>query len=149
MRRYRQFAYLLILTCLLTSCGEANTDKSLVEAGCSKEQSIQVKAHISSQIDAISGGNWQRAYSLASDSFRSAVTLEEFKQVIGKQYLFLILNDGFGFGKCQLTEQGINQIVNIDFQGKNHILSYEVSVIDDQLGVVSANEITLTPAQQT
>jgi hypothetical protein len=41
---------------------------------------------------------------------------------------------------CTNTDQGINQIVVIDFQGKKRTLSYDLTLIDERLGVVAANE---------
>jgi len=139
MGKLRVFISAVIFTLLITSCAPAVVEEKL--GSCSTEQGVAIKDHISKQINAIADGDWQRAYDYAAPSFKQAITLTEFKQVISKQYLFLIFNNGINFGECKNTEQGINQIVNIDFQGKNHILSYDLTLTDKRLGVVAANEI--------
>ena len=122
MGKLRVFISAVIFTLLITSCAPAVVEEKL--GSCSTEQGVAVKDHISKQINAIADGDWQRAYDYAAPSFKQAITLTEFKQVISKQYLFLIFNNGINFGECKNTDQGINQIVYIDFQG-NHRLTIE------------------------
>ena len=105
-----------------------------------QDRSLVVKKHISNQINAISDGNWQRAYGYAAASFQESVSIELFKALITKQYKFLISNDGITFGQCNNTDQGINQIVEINFQGKKRTLSYDLTLIGERLGVVAATE---------
>jgi len=99
-----------------------------------------VKKHISNQINAISDGDWPRAYGYAATSFQESISIDLFKELISKQYKFLISNDGLTFGQCTNTDQGINQIVEIDFQGKKRTLSYDLTFIGERLGVVAATE---------
>jgi hypothetical protein len=110
---------------------------------CSDQQSVVVENHISKQIDAIANSNWQSAYSYAAASFQASVSLEQFKQIINRQYLYLIFNEGFTFSECKNTAQGINQIVVVDFQGKKRTLSYDLTLIAERLGVVAATEISV------
>jgi len=110
---------------------------------CSDQQSVVVENHISKQIDAIANSNWQSAYSYAAASFQASVSLEQFKQIINRQYLYLIFNEGFTFSECKNTAQGINQIVVVDFQGKKRTLSYDLTLIAERLGVVAATEIVV------
>jgi len=107
---------------------------------CSDQQSVVVENHISEQIDAIADSDWPRAYEYAAASFQKSVSLDQFKRVINRQYLYLIFNEGFTFGECTNTDQGINQIVEIDFQGKKRTLSYDLTLIGERLGVVAATE---------
>ena len=139
MGKLRVLISVIIFTLLVTSCSPAVVEEKL--GSCSTEQGVTVKDHISKQINAIADGDWQRAYDYAAPSFKQAITLTEFKQVISKQYLFLIFNNGINFGECKNTDQGINQIVYIDFQGKKRTLSYDLTLTDKRLGVVAANEI--------
>jgi hypothetical protein len=127
-----------ISTLLISSCAPAAVEETL--GSCSKDRSVVVKKHISNQINAISDGNWQRAYSYAAASFQESVSIDLFKALITKQYKFLISNDGLTFGMCTNTDQGINQIVEIDFKGKKRTLSYDLTLIDERLGVVAATE---------
>ena len=107
------------------------------------KESAVVENHISKQIDAIANSNWQSAYSYAAASFQASVSLEQFKQVINRQYLYLIFNEGFTFSECKNTAQGINQIVVVDFQGRKRTLSYDLTLIAERLGVVAATEISV------
>ena len=127
-----------ISTLLISSCAPTAVEETL--GSCSKDRSVVVKKHISNQINAISDGDWQRAYSYAAASFQESVSIDLFKALITKQYKFLISNDGLTFGMCTNTDQGINQIVEIDFKGKKRTLSYDLTLIDERLGVVAATE---------
>jgi outer membrane murein-binding lipoprotein Lpp len=139
MEKVKALVVAVITTLLISGCSSPVVEEKL--GSCSAEQGVTVKDHISKQINAIADGDWQRAYDYAAPSFKQAITLTEFKQVISKQYLFLIFNNGINFGECKNTDQGINQIVYIDFQGKKRTLSYDLTLTDKRLGVVAANEI--------
>jgi hypothetical protein len=138
MVKVKVLIIIAISTLLISSCAPAAVEETL--GSCSKDRSVVVKKHISNQINAISDGNWQRAYSYAAASFQESVSIDLFKALITKQYKFLISNDGLTFGMCTNTDQGINQIVEIDFQGKKRTLSYDLTLIDERLGVVAATE---------
>lgn len=147
MRNLKVIICLVISALLLGSCSSPSPELDLSQ--CTPQQSQEIKNHITKQIDAIAQGNWPLAYSLSAKSFQEAISLDQFKQVISQQYLFLIFNDGFGFGKCAKSDTGFNQVVSVDFQGKKRELSYELSLIDDRLGVLSANEIQALNSQVT
>jgi len=138
MEKVKILIVIAISALLLSSCAPAAVEETL--GSCSKDRRVVVKKHISNQINAISDGNWQRAYSFAAASFQESVSIDLFKELITKQYKFLISNDGITFGQCTNTDEGINQIVEIDFQGKKRTLSYDLTLIDEQLGVVAATE---------
>jgi hypothetical protein len=138
MEKVKFLVLCLITTLLISSCSSPAVVEKLGK--CSNQQSLVVENHIGSQIDALADNNWQRAYSFAAASFQESVSLEQFKQVINRQYLYLIFNEGFTFGDCKNTAQGINQIVVVDFQGRKRTLSYDLTLIDERLGVVAATE---------
>jgi hypothetical protein len=138
MEKVKVLIVTIITTLLLSSCAPTSVEETL--GSCSKDRSVVVKKHINNQINAISDGNWQRAYGYAAASFQESVSLELFEALISKQYKFLISNDGITFGECTNTDQGINQIVEIDFQGKKRTLSYDLTLIGERLGVVAATE---------
>ena len=141
MEKVKFLVFALITTLLISSCSSPAVVKKL--GSCSTQQSSVVENHISSQIDAIADNDWQRAYSFAAASFQESVSLAQFKQVINRQYLYLIFNEGFTFGECKNTAQGINQIVVVDFQGRKRTLSYDLTLIAERLGVVAATEISV------
>jgi hypothetical protein len=138
MEKVKVLIVAVITSLLISSCSSPVIEETL--GSCSKDRSVVVKKHIKNQINAISDGNWQRAYGYAAASFQESVSLELFEGLISKQYKFLISNDGLTFGQCTNTDQGINQIVEIDFQGKKRTLSYDLTLIGERLGVVAATE---------
>lgn len=142
MEKVKALVVAVITTLLISGCSSPVVAEKL--GSCSKERRVVVKNHITKQINALSDGDWQRAYDYAAASFQASVSLNLFKALISKQYLFLISNDGFTFGDCTNTEQGINQIVLVDFQARKRTLSYDLTLIDNRLGVVAANEIKQT-----
>jgi hypothetical protein len=141
MQKVKFLVISLITTVLISSCSSPAVVEKL--GSCSDQQSAVVENHISKQIDAIANSNWQSAYSYAAASFQASVSLEQFKQVINRQYLYLIFNEGFTFSECKNTAQGINQIVVVDFQGRKRTLSYDLTLIAERLGVVAATEIVV------
>jgi hypothetical protein len=138
MEKVKVLTVAVITSLLISSCSSPVMEETL--GSCSNERRAVVKNHISKQINAISDSDWQRAYSFAAASFQESVSLELFEALISKQYKFLISNDGITFGECTNTDQGINQIVEIDFQGKKRTLSYDLTLIGERLGVVAATE---------
>ena len=100
-----------------------------------------MKNHITQQINALTNFEWEKAYRYSALSFQNAVPLTLFKQTIKTQYVFLVFNDGFGFGSCQVTNNNFNQIVTIDYHGEKHVLAYGLTLVDKVLGVISANEV--------
>ena len=138
MEKVKVLIVTAITTLLTASCAPAAIEETL--GSCSKDRSVVVKKHINNQIMAISDGDWPRAYGYAATSFQESISIDLFKELISKQYKFLISNDGLTFGQCTNTDLGINQIVEIDFQGKKRTLSYDLTLIDDRLGVVAATE---------
>jgi hypothetical protein len=141
MQKVKFLVISLITTVLISSCSSPAVVEKL--GSCSDQQSAVVENHISKQINAIANSNWQSAYSYAAASFQASVSLEQFKQVINRQYLYLIFNEGFTFSECKNTAQGINQIVVVDFQGRKRTISYDLTLIAERLGVVAATEISV------
>jgi len=112
---------------------------------CSAKQKSLIQSHITGQINALAKSDWESAYNYSALSFQKAVPLDLFKEIIKSQYVFLVFNDGFGFGSCKVTKSGFNQVATIDYHGVKHVLSYELTLADKRLGVVAANEVKVTP----
>ena len=108
---------------------------------CTQKQKNATKKHINEQIDALSRSDWEGAYSYAAKSFKISISLELFKEIIYRQYTFLINHDGIGFGNCKTNGVSFNQIVNIYDNGSVRTLSYDLIMSRNRLGVVAANEI--------
>ena len=141
MQKVKASIYVVISSLFISSCSSPVMETKL--GSCSDQQSIVVENHISEQIDAIADSDWPRAYEYAAASFQKSVSLDQFKRVINRQYLYLIFNEGFTFGECKNTAQGISQIVVVDFQGRKRTLSYDLTLIAERLGVVAATEISV------
>jgi hypothetical protein len=107
---------------------------------CSQAEKINVKNHITKQINALGHSNWKSAYSYAAFSFQKTVPLYYFESIIKSQYPYLMANDGFTFGGCRNTPNGINQFVNISYQGAKLILLYGLTVEGKRLGIIGASE---------
>ena len=133
-------ALLAILLCSNQPASDAYAKVSV----CSQKQKTTVVNHITKQINAITKNDWKSAYNLSSASFRKAVSIDIFTQTIKSQYVFLIFNDGLGFGSCLSSKESISQIVTVDYRGVKRTLSYGLSIVNKRLGVDSANEI-VTP----
>ena len=144
MQKVKVLIGVVITSLLISSCSSPVKEAKL--GNCSDQQSVVVENHISEQIDAIADSDWPRAYEYAAASFQKSVSLEQFKRVITRQYLYLIFNEGFTFGECKNNAQGINQIVVVDFQGRKRTLSYDLTLIGERLGVVAATEIEQSDA---
>jgi len=141
MQKVKASIYVVISSLFISSCSSPVMETKL--GSCSDQQSVVVENHISEQIDAIADSDWPRAYEYAAASFQKSVSLDQFKRVINRQYLYLIFNEGFTFGECKNTAQGINQIVVVDFQGRKRTISYDLTLIAERLGVVAATEIVV------
>ena len=139
MEKVKALVVAVITTLLISGCSSPAVVEKL--GSCSDQQSLVVENHISKQIGAISDGDWQRAYSFAAASFQEVISIDQFEEVINKQYFYLIFNDGFTFGECTNTEEGINQIVLVNYQERVRTLSYDLTLIAGRLGVVAASQI--------
>jgi hypothetical protein len=139
MEKVKTLVGAIITTLLISACASPAVEETL--GSCSKGRKVIIEKHISKQIDAIADGDWQRAYSFAAASFQEVISIDQFEEVINKQYLYLIFNDGYTFGECTNTEEGINQIVLINYQERVRTLSYDLTLIAGRLGVVAASQI--------
>jgi hypothetical protein len=140
----------LLVACLalvtLTGCTQALTFGELADGPCTDNQSRLVQEHIGAQITALSREDWESAYSYASSGFREVVTLDQFIFVIGSEYQMLITSEATEFSSCTISSETIIQEVRVTSQEENFQLSYELSYVEQTLGIESASA-TLTDAQ--
>ena len=129
---------LSVVALLLSGCSQKAALKDLANGSCTVEQAQLVKEHISGQIDAIAKGEWESAYSFASPAFRAAVSLDEFVTIIEKQYEALILNQGYAFNTCSISNSQITQNVEVTSDAGVINLTYLLSVKDLTLGIEAA-----------
>jgi len=123
----------------LTGCAQTATFGEMADGPCTDRQGRLVQEHITGQINALSGEEWESAYSFASPGFQESVSLEQFIFVISSQYQMLILNQGVEYGSCSIASEAITQEVSVTSQSENYKLIYNVSYSDQKLGVESAS----------
>lgn len=132
----------LLAACLalvtLTGCTQAVTFGELADGACTDSQGRLVQEHIGAQITALSREDWESAYSYASSGFREVVTLDQFILVIGTEYQMLIKSEAIEYGSCAVDSETITQEVRVTNREVNFQLRYELSYIEQTLGIESA-----------
>ena len=123
---------------MLSGCSQKDAFEELSDGACTKKQAQLVQGHISSQIDAIAKEEWKLAYSFASPSFRMAVDITRFINIISTQYGVLVENQGYGFNNCTVANKRITQEVEVKSNSGLIDLTYMLSVKESVLGVESA-----------
>lgn len=127
----------------LTGCAQTATFGEMADGRCSDGQGRLIQEHITGQINAFSGEDWESAYSFASPGFQESVSLEQFIYVIRAQYQMLIINEGVEFRSCTIASESITQEVSVTSRRENFQLKYELSYGDQKLGIESAS-VTLS-----
>ncbi len=130
----------------LTGCTQDLTFGELADGACTDSQDRLVQEHIGAQISALSREDWEDAYSYASSGFREVVTLDQFIFVIGAEYQMLITSEATEFGSCTVDSETITQEVRVTSLQENFQLRYELSYVEQTLGIESAS-VALTDPQ--
>jgi hypothetical protein len=123
---------------LITSCSGPSPFESLSPGLCSDEQRAAVEKHITGQINAMAEKDWPKAYQYAAPSFQSTITLDQFTSIITTGYSMLINNEGFNFTSCKVSEQGVEQEVEVIDNRSEYLFSYRLEVNQSELGVAAA-----------
>ena len=142
MKIQSKFAAVILAIALASSYSPAHA--KIKQGVCTVQQKSAVKAIITKQINALTKSDWQSAYNYSALAYQSVISLELFTQTIKNQYVFLVFNDGFGFGACKTDKNIFSQSVTIDYHGVKHVLAFGLTLVDKRLGVVAANEV-VTP----
>ena len=136
--RMKTFIAMSVAALLLTGCSQKPAFEEMADGTCTKKQAQLVQEHISGQIDAIAKQEWESAYSFASPSFRMAVDISRFINIIGMQYGILINNQGYVFSGCTIANNKITQQVGVKGNSGLIDLTYILSFKESKLGVESA-----------
>ena len=124
---------------ILLGCGQSNPFSALASGPCSSAQVQEISDHITNQIGFLAQKDFKKAYSYAADSFQENISLNQFEEIINKEYLMLVQNSGFSFSACEILKNQVLQEVLVE-SGDEVFLFYYVLVIEDsQLGVLSAS----------
>ena len=129
----------------LTGCTQAVTFGEMTDGACTDSQSRLVQEHIGAQITALSREDWESAYSYASSGFQEAVTLDQFILVIGAEYQMLITSEATEYGSCTVESETIIQDLRVTSQEENFQLRYELSYVEQTLGIESASVALADP----
>lgn len=131
---------LLILVFALTSCTSSKT-ASNNNGECNSNEKVEIKRHISNQVEAITRLDWEKAYSFAAQSFRDGISLAQFARIIQRQYQVIIINEGYSFELCTKADDQYTQEVYFDTKDGRYLLSYRLTKVNGKLGVVGAEII--------
>ena len=124
---------------ILLGCGQSNPFSALASGPCSSAQVQEISDHITNQIGFLAQKDFKKAYSYAADSFQENISLNQFEEIINKEYEMLVQNSGFSFSACEILKNQVLQEVLVK-SGDEKFLFYYVLVIEDsQLGVLSAS----------
>jgi hypothetical protein len=123
---------------LLVGCSQKAPFADMADGDCTASQADLVNTHISNQIDALADNDWDLAYTFASDTFQSNVSVEDFSLVINAQYPMLVENKGYEFSDCSIADSAITQEVSVTSGDQVYSLTYTLTVNDSDLGVESA-----------
>lgn len=82
---------------------------------CSTEIQELMEGTINSQTQAFADDEFELAYSLASPSFREAVTLQSFVALISASYGPLIESSSLGFSECLMDEDESFGLIDVSF----------------------------------
>ena len=82
---------------------------------CSTEVQELMEGTINSQTQAFAEDEFDLAYSLASPSFREAVTLQSFVAIIAGSYGPLIESSSLGFSECLMADNESFGVIDVSF----------------------------------
>ncbi len=129
---------LVLMAVILSSCGQKASVEEMADGSCTSAQTTLVDNHISAQIDALAKKNWELAFSFASASFQENIGIDQFILIINQQYVMLIENQGYQFGKCTIADDKITQQVNVKSGEQDYYLTYRLSINGTTLGIEAA-----------
>ena len=137
--KIKTFSIFLISASILLGCGKSDPFSASADGPCSSAQVQEISDHITNQIGFLAQKDFKNAYSYAADSFQENISLNQFEEIINKEYGMLVKNTGFSFSTCEVLKNQILQEVIVE-SGDEEFLFYYVLVIENsELGVLSAS----------
>lgn len=137
--RFKKIIFFFLIASFLTGCGKSEPFSALADGSCSSAQVQEVNDHITNQIGFLAQKDFKNAYSYAADSFQENISLNQFEEIINKEYSMLVENTGFSFSACEVLKNQVLQEVIVE-SGDVEFLFYYVLVIENSgLGVLSAS----------
>jgi len=137
--KIKTFSIFIISASILLGCGKIDPFSVLAAGPCSSAQVQEVNDHITNQIGFLTQKDFEKAYTYAADSFQENISLNQFEEIINKEYSMLVENTGFSFSACEVLKNQVLQEVLVE-SGDEEFLFYYVLVIENsELGVLSAS----------
>ena len=131
---------IILLSALFGSgCGKNEPFSALADGPCSSSQAQKVSDHITSQIGFLAQNDFKNAYSYAAESFQENISLNQFEEIINKEYSMLVENTGFSFSACEVLKNQVLQEVLVKSGDEEFLFYYVLVVEESELGVLSAS----------
>jgi hypothetical protein len=141
--RLSKIVFFFLTISLLSGCGQEKPFAAVANGPCTSSQVKEISDHITSQIGYLAQKDFEQAYSYAALSFQENISLNQFEEIINKEYSMLIENTGFSFSTCEIMENQVLQEVLVKSGDKEFLFYYVLVIEDSGLGVLSA---TFKPA---
>ena len=141
----RSAATALAIALLLSGCSSSDPvaqepqESAPTSATCTSTQQQQGGAWVEGQLAAFADENFEKAYSYASELFRSRNGFQQFVAIIVSNYGFLVNSRSYAVTTCSKTGEYFSFTVNVtDRSGKLYPMGYTLSLIEEVWGVVAA-----------
>lgn len=141
----RSAATALAITLLIAGCSssdpvaQAPQDSAPTSATCTSTEQEQGAAWVEGQLAAFADENFEKAYSYASELFRSRNDFQQFVAIIVSNYEFLVNSRSYAVNTCANTGEFFSFAVDVtDGSGQLYPMEYTLSLIEDVWGVVAA-----------
>jgi len=137
--RFPKIIFLFLTLSVLPGCGQSDPFLAVADGPCSSAQAQKVSDHITNQIGFLAQKDFKKAYSYAANSFQENISLNQFEEIINREYLMLVENTGFSFSDCEILENQVLQKVSVTNVDEEFLFYYVLVIENSQLGVVSAS----------
>ncbi len=141
--RLSKIIFFFLTLSLLSGCGQSEPFAVSANGPCTSSQAQAVSDHITDQIGYLAQKDFKNAYSYAANSFKENISLNQFEEIINKEYLMLVENTSFSFTTCEVMKNQVLQQVLVNSGDEEYLLYYVLAIEDARLGVLSA---TFQPA---
>ena len=136
--RLNKVVFFILSISLLSGCGQEKPFAALANGPCSSSQVQEISDHITSQIGYLAQKDFKQAYSYAALSFQENISLNQFEEIINKEYGMLVENTGFSFSTCEILDNQVLQEVLVKSGENEFRFNYVLLIEDSGLGVISA-----------
>jgi hypothetical protein len=143
------FAFLLTGCSSPTTTEKATQESATPQPSCSQSEIDGGSAWIKGQLSAFSKQDFESAYSFASTSFQSGISLEQFTAIISSGYGFLLNSRTNSVNNC--IKKGNNFLFDVQVtaaSGVDYPMVYGLEKTTDAWGINAATVATDTAEQE-